>query len=170
MKNLALILIIIFSVYGAKSQDFRHQVGIFLGASSGTHAGGETGLTIGAEYEYFMSTDVPKVGIGFSFDAMMLEQTHLLMGVPFFLHIFDGLRVGIAPSFAYTLGWEDPRFYDGTGYPVMMPIEEQARFFLRYSAGYELKFQNYVVTPAITADVISSNLYLLYGIDFAITF
>lgn len=170
MKKIIILLILSSISVFTQVENANHQVGVFLGASSGTQVGGETALTIGLEYEYLFNQGETKAGIGFTFDAAMYDNTLLMFGVPFYLHIFNSVRFIISPSFAYISGWEDLRTFDATGFPVMMPVVDQSKFFMRFSGGYEFKFQNYVVTPAITADVISSHLILLYGIDFAITF
>jgi len=170
MKKILLLLFIATLGISAQEHDYSHHLGIFLGGTSGTYAHGHSAFTIGLEYEYMLNHEMPGVGIGFIAESVMFDETELIFGLPVFLHVYKGLKFYMAPSVIYTSDWEDHRKYDGTGEYEMEPFHEQTRFFMRFGTGYSIHAGRFAVTPTIAADIISAKLYVVYGIDFAITF
>lgn len=169
-KFIILFLLSTALIHAQDGLPFDHKVGLTLSAVNGTAAGGETAFGIGVEYEYFINSSPVNVAPGFFFDASLFDNTELLFGIPVAIYPYEGIKVWMAPSFAYISGWEDTRQYGPDGYLIMEPHEQDFKFFMRYGAGYQFVFQNYAVTPEIYGDVISSKLNVVFGVNFAITF
>ncbi len=168
-----------------------HHAGIFLGGTSDTSIPFEFNFTAGIDYEYRFLHTTPNVGIGFIGEMVMAEHTEYIAAMPLFIHPWKELKVFFAPGYITSSGSHTTdHLTTETGdtqthslKPMSTILAEDAataeeenishsnsHFFVRFGAGYDFHFNQYSITPTISADIIESTVYTVYGVAFGIGF
>lgn len=159
------------------SQHAKNHMGMFLGATSGMYEHGETGFTVGLEYERLLNSTSPIMGIGLLFEAVMMEETEFVVGVPIFVHPYKGFKFFVSPNMIFR-GEEETAIADNADKHTIKfqsdaeenVIHSTEKFFIRMGMGYDFHFEKFAVSPTISFDLIESNTYLVYGIGFGYSF
>ena len=165
-------LMISFCIFGFvnvfSAGGYHHHAAVFLGATTGTYTEGHTSLTTGLEYEYILSELTPKMGIGFIGEMVFAEHTETVLALPVIVHPFHDLKLFVAP--ALIMFSEDvPGQKDPFGNEVVT-TESSNEWFVRIGGGWDFHFDQFSVSPLVSADLIAGKLYLVYGVSFGIGF
>lgn len=154
------------SSYAAGSH--HHHAAAFLGATTGTYTDGHTSLTVGFEYEYILSELSPKMGIGFIGEMVFAEHSETVLALPIIVHPYYDLKLFVAPALIMfseeIVGQKDPFGND------VVTTESSNEWFVRIGGGWDFHFDQFSVSPLVSADLIAGKLYLVYGISFGIGF
>lgn len=171
-------IIIISSMipYIAISQDYEHSANhhfsVFAGANSGLNENGETAATLGAQYELVFRNTEPDLGIGLFFEAALYDKTEMILGLPLFIHAYKGLKFHFAPCILMTN--EDNELQDNdneTDFGLNEnTVTSDNEFYIRIGAAYDFYFNTFNISPSVSLDQIGSHSFLVYGINFGITF
>jgi len=116
-----------------------HYLSGFLG---GSKDGSKSGFTFGALYEYRLEE---MFGIGGLIEQAEGDFDDTLLGVPFFIHPYEGLRFVVAPGLEFN-GSTD--------------------FFLRTGVGYDFEVgSGWVLTPKVSVDWVDRDETIVYGLN-----
>lgn len=150
------------------SAGHHHHAAAFLGATTGTYTDGHTSLTVGLEYEYIFSELSPKIGVGFIGEMVFAEHSETVFALPFIVHPIYDLKVFVAPALIM-FSEEIPGQKDPFGNEIVT-TESSNEWFVRIGAGWDFHFDQFSVSPLLSADLIAGKLYLVYGLSFGIGF
>jgi len=123
---------------GKEADDFRNRFSLFGGM---TQEGSDHGASVGLEYEYRLGSYLGVGGLaeyaGGDFDSWVL-------GVPFFIHIYAGWVVWLAPG---------------------VEIEDsETNFLFRAGMGYEFEiYPRWSLAPEVNFDFTDGDTKLVYG-------
>ncbi len=172
----------------ADNHDKPHHAGIFLGGTTNTDIPFEFHFTAGIDYEYRFLHTTPNVGVGFIGEIVLADHTEYIAALPLFIHPWQGLKVFFAPGYITA---SESQTHEPT-----LPVDSQTQkfkvenqilagaesgieenishssshFFVRFGAAYDFHYHQYSITPTISADIIESTVYVVYGIGFGIGF
>lgn len=190
MKKLILIIaLVLFScdaVYSAEKAH-PHHAGIFLGGTTNTDIPFEFNFTAGIDYEYRFLHTTPNVGVGFIGEIVMADHTEYIAALPLFIHPWQGLKVFFAPAYITASDSHSATTTTGdTQTHKVQPLDRilagteggleenishsSSHFFVRFGAAYDFHYHQYSITPTISADIIESTVYVVYGVGFGIGF
>ncbi len=164
-----------------------HHAGIFLGGTTDTDIAFEFNFTLGIDYEYRFIHTTPNVGVGVIGEIVMAEHTEYIAALPLFVHPWQGLKVYFAPGYitASAVDHATPTGETPTAQKLMPQdrilaggesnleenvVESNSHFFVRFGAGYDFHYQQFSITPTISADIIESTVYVVYGVGLGIGF
>ena len=129
------------------AEEGRHELGLFLGV---TDKEGETGISVGLDYEYRLNR---LFGIGGVAEYTGADFREGLLGVPFYWHAWKELKLVAAPAVeiepAERSGWFVVRVGGEYGFPLRSGIE---------------------IAPALYFDVSSEDVAVVVGATVATSF
>lgn len=123
-----------------------NHMGLFLGNS---HRGGETGFSIGLDYEHRVSD---LLGFGALVEYAGGDFDSWVLGAPLYIHPYKGLRLLAAP------GFEDE--------------ESETKFLVRAGAAYQIPFgSRWSISPEYNIDFIEGGEKIqVYGVSIGLGF
>ncbi len=145
-----LSLILVSSVTYASSDEYRHFVGGFLGA---TTMGNETNFSYGFEYEYKLSK---RWGAG-----VVFEKTNDA-------HHGDGVDVTLAAGYLHP--WQELRFGVGFGQEKLAGDHGHTEDLIRLSVSYDFHLAGFGVAPTMAVDFIDGDTAKVIGVAFIKSF
>ncbi|NIO41616.1 MAG: hypothetical protein GTO41_16405 [Burkholderiales bacterium] len=150
VTSIALFLVMASSAYAAESkhesdaEEGRQRLALFLGT---TRDGGDSGFTVGLEYEYRVSQ---AIGVGGLIDRAGGDFDSTLLAGAFFFHFGHHWVALLAPG---------------------MEFNEDDELALRAGFAYEFKVaKRFNVAPAFNIDFIDGEERLVYGVNLGWTF
>ncbi len=142
-------------------QGHPHHIGLFTGATSNL-TNGHVAFSLGLDYTYFFLESDPLIGVGGFAEGVFGEHTEFILGVPFVLQPFHEVKFFLAPSVLF-LNLKDTEIDE-------LHETDEIKFLLRFGGAYSFHFDNFSISPTISADVVGSQVNLVYGISFGIGF
>ncbi len=149
-----------------------NHIALFMGANSLTSAGSRTSASLGLDYERrIVSSDI-SFGTGAYLEGSFGKSTEFVFGVPAVLHFAGGPKFWLAPSYAANLEKEELTEAElDPASPGFKNVHySSSAFFMRFGTGWDFEFDNFTLTPSLSADIISSKTYLAWGINFGYAF
>ena len=116
-----------------------HHVAVFIGGSD-TEVDG-SGFTIGLDYEYRLSK---LFGVGAMVEYADIDHSAWIIGVPFVLHPWKGLRLQAMPGVEF--------------------IDDHSNFLFRAGIGYDIPVGDWSLTPSFNVDFVSGHENLIFGV------
>lgn len=178
---LSLLLATSFASSAADGHLGNHHAGLFMGVTSNINEG-QSGFTIGAEYEFIFYNETPATSVGLIAEAAFLEHSEYVIAIPLTIRPFLGFKFFAAPAIQI----RESVTHDDTPdteqkiksfspillseNPVLDPDPSNVKFLLRFGMGYDLHYGNYVVSPTFAVDFNCCQTILVLGIDFGISF
>jgi len=138
-----------------------HHTGLFTGATSNL-TNGHAAFTLGLDYTYFFLESDPLIGVGGFVDGVFGEHTEFIIGLPFVLQPFHEVNFFLAPSVLF-LNLDNTEIDE-------LHENDEIKFLLRFGGAYSFHFDNFSISPTISADVVGSQVNLVYGMSFGIGF
>ena len=129
------------------AEEGRHELGLFLGI---TTKEGETGVSVGLDYEYRLSR---LFGIGGVAEYTGADFREGLLGVPFYWHAWKELKLVAAPAVE------------------IEPAERSSAFVVRLGGEYGFSVRSGIeIAPALYFDVSSEDVAVVVGAAIARSF
>ena len=129
------------------AEEGRHELGLFLGI---TTKEGDTGISVGLDYEYRLSR---LFGIGGVAEYTGADFREGLLGVPFYWHAWRELKLVAAPSVE------------------IEPAERSGEFVVRLGGEYGFPVRSGIeIAPALYFDVSSEDVAVVVGATVATSF
>ena len=129
------------------AEEGRHELGLFLGI---TTKEGETGVSVGLDYEYRLSR---LFGIGGVAEYTGADFREGLLGVPFYWHAWKELKLVAAPAVE------------------IEPAERSGEFVVRLGGEYGFPVRSGTeIAPALYFDVSSEDVAVVVGATVATSF
>ncbi|MCX6153113.1 MAG: hypothetical protein NT007_03015 [Candidatus Kapabacteria bacterium] len=157
---------------------YSNHLAMFIGATSNTSAGGWTRPSVGLDYELRLWSTKPLMGLGLFAESTFGNDIEYVFGLPIIFHPWKGLKAFIAPSMI--LQTAEPIKSAKSGIiKVQRQIQAATddsvetstkKAFIRLGLSYDFHLRRYSISPAISADIIESKLYLVYGINLGLSF
>jgi hypothetical protein len=188
VKKFLLILGVIITFVSIKSYaeegvQHKNHIAVLVGETYGFYDGGKAHFTAGADYTHRFFATEPNLGLGFFAEAVMGDETEIILGIPLSVFVTNNLKIFVAPSYiiipakADTLPTAKINNNKNSKYPDLMTLEETSNeseetstFFVRAGISYDIHFGKFSLTPSVSADVIYSKLNMLFGLGFGISF
>jgi hypothetical protein len=135
---------------GGNSEYDPNEIAVFLGD---TRYEGTGAFTLGAGYEYRWNATA---GIGFIFEYVLGDRMYrdYVLGLPFYVHPFGGMRFFAAPLFVSQ---------DEDGNSV-------SRGALRVGFAYAIPAGDFSFTPKFNFDFMNEKVHTVYGVAFGYRF
>ena len=129
------------------AEEGRHELGLFLGITSKE---GDTGVSVGLDYEYRLSR---LFGIGGVAEYTGADFREGLLGVPFYWHAWKELKLVAAPAVE------------------IEPAERSSDFVVRLGGEYGFPVRSGIeIAPALYFDVSSEDVAVVVGATVATSF
>ncbi len=195
MKRFILLIALFCCFYNTNAEEahghkvHEHHAGIFLGGTTNTDIAFEFNFTVGIDYEYRFIHTTPNVGIGLIGEIVLAEHTEYIAALPLFIHPWQGLKLFFAPGYItasdshttdHTLETGDTQTHKFEANDVLLAGTESAleenishsnsHFFVRFGAAYDFHYQQFSISPTISADIIESTVFVVYGVGLGIGF
>ena len=134
-------LILLFPTSSLAAGSHPNHIAVFLGGTDSETAG--SGFTIGVDYEYRFHKNF---GIGVMGEYADLDHAAWIVGVPFVLHPWQGLRLTVMPGVEFTDG--------------------HSNYLTRVGVGYDFHVGDWSLTPTVNVDFVDGHQNLIFGIAF----
>jgi hypothetical protein len=117
----------------------KNHIALFVGATDAYHNG--TGVSLGLEYEYRLHN---LLGAGLLVEYSDLDHNAWVLGVPFVLHPYKGLRLLVMPGVEFSHG--------------------HSNYLTRVGIGYDIPVGDWIMTPAFNVDFVNHHENLVFGV------
>ena len=144
------VVLVIAMTFASSVLAGEHEIAVFLGD---TRHDQTSALTLGADYEYRWNSTA---GIGLLFEYVQGERhtRKYIIGIPFYVHPYGGLRLAFVPLFESNDEGD----------------ETVSRGGVRAGIAYAIDAGGFNITPQFNFDFKSETVYTVYGIGFGYRF
>ena len=142
----------------------KHHIAIFDGATT-NFGHSTTGYALGLDYEYLISD---RIGIGAIGEYVFSGEGELILGVPLFLHLTNGLKLGAAPIGIYVEEHHDDHHNDTHGV-TNNNVEKKWDVGARFNLAYGLHFGKISAGPSVSLDIANTTA-IAYGLSLGVGF
>lgn len=143
----------------AESSFHHNHLALFLGAMSNL-SNGHASFSAGLDYNYFFVESDPQFGIGLLAEGAFGEHSEYIVGMPLVLLPTHSMKFFIAPSVLFKEEEELDELHE----------TDATKFLLRIGGAYMFHFDNFSLAPTIQADIVGSEVSLVYGLSFGLGF
>jgi hypothetical protein len=139
-----------------------HHLGIFIGGTSNLKKE-ETVFTLGLEYEYRLSKNMSRWGVGLIGELIFAHETEYLIVVPVILHVTDAFFLRAGPGIEWAHHSEENGHGDIHVAEVTNGNGRESEFFLRVGIGYGFELGKFSITPSLDLDIFQDHTTLVWG-------
>ncbi len=161
--------------HGGCSDSLRQShTGLFLGANHNA-GNANTSFTLGIHHEMFARSRTPYFSIGMMGEVAFAGHNEFLGAIPFYFHPARFLKFWIGPGLKATSNPDENNnnnnnSSNNNGHNDSMMGNWQSNFLVRIGGAYEFHFDEYTVSPAVSADILNHEIYWVFGIVFGLSY
>ncbi len=157
--------------HGGADSLHRNHTGLFLGATientKENMSGANSSFTLGIHHEMFARSRTPYINVGIMGEVIFAGDNEFLGVIPIYFHPAPMLKFWIGPGVRATTH-PDEKYIDN--YNDSMMGNWQSDFLVRIGGAYEFHFDEYTVSPTISADILNHRTYMVLGIVFGLSY